>query len=115
MHQFVQPSVRENLPRAHDAEHARLDLKRLLEAAGKSENQGLFCKTGLIADDPSSAAVLTAQSSNSPFLTQCTTRKTEFTAQLFESGPEACLQSIEEKLRSAAPAFGDDDELKRAL
>ncbi len=115
MHQFTELPDGGNFPRAHDPDLAMLGLERLLEAAGKSENQGLSSEIERIADDPAGAALLAALFGNSPFLTQCAVREPEFTAQLFESGPDASLARLGDDLRSVAPNIGDDGALKKEL
>jgi glutamate-ammonia-ligase adenylyltransferase len=115
MHQFTQMPDREDLPRAFDAEQAGLGLQRLLEAAGKSENQGLSEKLQRLADDPGGAALLAALFGNSPFLTQCAVREPEFTAELFESGPGAALAGISDALQSEAPNSNDEVALKKEM
>lgn len=115
MHQFCQAADGGDLPRAFDTEQAAVGLQRLLEAAGKSENQGLIADLQRLADDPGAGALLAALFGNSPFLTQCAVREPEFTAELFESGPEAALIGIADTLQSAAPDLADDGALKKQM
>ena len=115
MHQFCQAADGGDLPRAFDTEQAAVGLQRLLEAAGKSENQGLIADLQRLADDPGAGALLAALFGNSPFLTQGAVREPEFTAELFESGPEAALIGIADTLQSAAPDLADDGALKKQM
>jgi len=115
MHQFTQVPDGGVLPRAYDAEQAGLGLQRLLEAAGKSENQGLSTNLQRLADDPGAGALLAALFGNSPFLTQCAVREPEFTTELFESGPDAALAGISDALKSEAPNTSDDGALKKEM
>ena len=115
MHQFCQAPDGEDLPRAFDAEQAAFGLQRLLEAAGKCENQGLSVNLQRLADDPDGRALLTALFGNSPFLCQCAVREPEFAAELFESGPDAALAGISDALQSMAPNLADDGALKQAM
>ena len=115
MHQFCQLPDGEELPRAFDVDQAGLGLQRLLEAAGKSEIQGLSADLQRLADDPGAGALLAALFGNSPFLTQCAVREPEFTAELFESGPGAALERISDALQTWAPDLADDGALKKEM